>query len=71
MVQFGGQAPGSSEEERQYAYKKFGFEFDVMVIGPSTTVYCRVAASVDRTSNLNSKSQVWIIYTHPLNPRMQ
>lgn len=27
--QFGGQAPGTSEEERQYAYKKFGFEFPV------------------------------------------
>lgn len=25
--QFGGQAPGTSEEERQFAYKKFGFEF--------------------------------------------
>jgi Glutathione peroxidase len=29
--QFGGQAPGTSEEERQYAYRKFGFEFPVMV----------------------------------------
>lgn len=29
--QFGGQAPGSSEEERQFAYSKFGFEFPVMV----------------------------------------
>jgi glutathione peroxidase-family protein len=29
-VQFGGQAPGSSEEERAAAIKKFGFEFDVM-----------------------------------------
>lgn len=29
--QFGGQAPGSSEEERTYAIKKFGFEFDVYV----------------------------------------
>lgn len=29
--QFGGQAPGSSEEERQFAYRKFGFEFPVMV----------------------------------------
>lgn len=28
--QFGGQAPGSSQEEREYAYKKFGFEFPVM-----------------------------------------
>jgi len=27
--QFGGQAPGTSDEERQYAYKKFGFEFPV------------------------------------------
>ena len=30
-VQFGGQAPGTSEEERQFAYRKFGFEFPVMV----------------------------------------
>ena len=29
--QFGGQAPGSSEEERQYAYRKFGIEFPIMV----------------------------------------
>lgn len=29
LQQFGGQAPGSSEEERAYAYQKFGFEFDV------------------------------------------
>ena len=28
--QFGGQAPGTSEEERQFAYSKFGFEFPVM-----------------------------------------
>lgn len=28
--QFGGQAPGTSEEERQWAYYKFGFEFPVM-----------------------------------------
>ncbi|WIA14813.1 hypothetical protein OEZ85_003295 [Tetradesmus obliquus] len=27
--QFGGQAPGTSEEERQWAFRKFGFEFDV------------------------------------------
>jgi glutathione peroxidase len=27
--QFGGQAPGSSEEERAWAIKKFGFEFPV------------------------------------------
>lgn len=27
--QFGGQAPGSSEEERAWAFRKFGFEFDV------------------------------------------
>lgn len=27
--QFGGQAPGSSEEERAWAFKKFGFDFDV------------------------------------------
>ncbi|PSC67567.1 hypothetical protein C2E20_8780 [Micractinium conductrix] len=27
--QFGGQAPGSSQEEREYAWRKFGFEFDV------------------------------------------
>ena len=29
--QFAGQAPGSSEEERQYAFRKFGFEFPIMV----------------------------------------
>jgi glutathione peroxidase len=29
--QFGGQAPGTSEEERQWAFRKFGFEFPVMV----------------------------------------
>jgi len=28
--QFGGQAPGTSEEERQWAFKKFGFEVPVM-----------------------------------------
>ena len=28
--QFGGQAPGTSEEERQWAFRKFGFEFPVM-----------------------------------------
>lgn len=37
--QFGGQAPGSSDEEREYAYYKFGFEFPVFdkinVNGPS------------------------------------
>lgn len=27
--QFGGQAPGSSDEEREYAFYKFGFEFPV------------------------------------------
>lgn len=31
--QFGGQAPGSSEEERAWAFRKFGFEFDVFVSG--------------------------------------
>lgn len=38
--QFGGQAPGTSEEERQWAFRKFGFEFPVMdkieVNGPNT-----------------------------------
>lgn len=28
--QFGCQAPGTSEQEREYAWKKFGFEFPVM-----------------------------------------
>ncbi|KAK9802053.1 hypothetical protein WJX73_007945 [Symbiochloris irregularis] len=28
--QFGGQAPGTSEEEREYAYKKFGISFPIM-----------------------------------------
>lgn len=27
--QFGGQAPGTSQEERDFAHKKFGFEFPV------------------------------------------
>lgn len=27
--QFGGQAPGSSDEEREFAYSKFGFQFPV------------------------------------------
>lgn len=38
--QFGGQAPGSDDEERQAAFTKFGFEFDVFdkieVNGPGT-----------------------------------
>lgn len=29
--QFGGQAPRTSEGEREFAYKKFGFEFPIMV----------------------------------------
>lgn len=28
--QFGGQAPGTSQEQREAAFAKFGFEFDVM-----------------------------------------
>ena len=32
--QFAGQAPGSSEEERQYAFRKFGFQFPIMVGSP-------------------------------------
>ena len=28
--QFGCQAPGTSEQEREYAWRKFGFEFPVM-----------------------------------------
>lgn len=35
--QFAGQAPGTSEEERQYAIRKFGFEFDVFVSGEELT----------------------------------
>lgn len=32
QMQFGGQAPGTSDEERQYAYKKFGLDtFPIMV----------------------------------------
>jgi glutathione peroxidase-family protein len=30
VLQFGGQAPGTSEEERDAALRKFGIEFDVM-----------------------------------------
>ncbi len=29
-MQFGGQAPGTSQEQRDAAIRKFGFEFDVM-----------------------------------------
>lgn len=36
--QFGGQAPGTDQEEREWAWSKFGFEFDVydklLVNGP-------------------------------------
>ncbi len=35
----GGQAPGTSEQERQYAWKKFQFEFDVF----GTYTYMRTA----------------------------
>lgn len=35
--QFGGQAPGTSEEERAWAHKKFGFAFPVMVRGMPTS----------------------------------
>jgi glutathione peroxidase len=28
--QFGGQAPGTSQQEREFAWKKFGFEFPIM-----------------------------------------
>ncbi|KAI3429653.1 hypothetical protein D9Q98_005738 [Chlorella vulgaris] len=38
--QFGGQAPGTSQYEREWAWRKFGFEFDVFdkieVNGPGT-----------------------------------
>lgn len=37
--QFGGQAPGTSEEERQYAFRKFGFEFEVFVSVVCVCVY--------------------------------
>lgn len=48
--QFGGQAPGTSEEERAWAYRKFGFEFPVMdkveVNGPGThPVYAALKAA--------------------------
>ena len=29
-MQFGGQAPGTSQDQRDAAIRKFGFEFDVM-----------------------------------------
>ena len=39
-MQFGGQAPGTSDEERQYAYKKFGLDtFPIMVRAFCETVY--------------------------------
>jgi glutathione peroxidase-family protein len=40
--QFGGQAPGSSEEERAWAFRKFGFEFDVFV---SSLIFATTAAA--------------------------
>lgn len=44
--QFGGQAPGTSQEEREYAWRKFGFEFPVMdkveVNGPNVHPIYRV-----------------------------
>lgn len=52
--QFGGQAPGTSQEEREYAIKKFGFEFDVFdkidVNGSSTHPLYRYMRSVQPTS---------------------
>jgi hypothetical protein len=36
--QFGGQAPGSSQQEREWAFRKFGFEFDVYVRPPGSTI---------------------------------
>lgn len=52
--QFGGQAPGTSEEERQYAIRKFGFEFDVYdkidVNGPGAHPLYKYMRSVQPTS---------------------
>lgn len=47
--QFGCQAPGSSDEERAYAYKKFGFEFPVMdkiAVKYKPTPQCQVSRSM-------------------------
>ena len=47
--QFGCQAPGTSDEERQYAIKKFGFEFPVMdkiAVKKKPTPQCRFSTSI-------------------------
>lgn len=47
--QFGCQAPGSSDEERQYAWRKFGFEFPVMdkiAVKNKPTPQCQYATSL-------------------------
>ncbi|KAK3237624.1 hypothetical protein CYMTET_52316 [Cymbomonas tetramitiformis] len=47
--QFGCQAPGSSDEERAYAWKKFGFEFPVMdkiAVKNKATPFCRFSRSL-------------------------
>jgi hypothetical protein len=69
---FGGQAPGTSEEERQWAFRKFGFEFDVFVSGwtqqhlpaaagrPGCLEEFQGAASADATSVLSLKRRCTI-----------
>lgn len=47
--QFGCQAPGSSDNERAYAWKKFGFEFPVMdkiAVKYKPTPQCQVSRSL-------------------------
>ena len=46
--QFGGQAPGTSEEERAWAHKKFGFDFPVMVRVVNRLTTCTTPAGQDR-----------------------
>lgn len=52
--QFGGQAPGSDEEERQAALRKFGIEFPVadklLVNGPDTHPLYRILKAAQPVS---------------------
>ncbi|KAK9815475.1 hypothetical protein WJX72_004289 [[Myrmecia] bisecta] len=56
--QFGGQAPGTSDEERRYAYHKFGFEFPVMdkidVNGPAAAPLYKMMRRVQPVSQPTS-----------------
>lgn len=58
--QFGGQAPGTSQEEREWAWRKFGFKFDVFdkieVNGAGTHPIYRVLKQQQRVSLPSSTS---------------